>query len=75
MLDIRGSFKLQHMMLMLIDETDDGERELVMLRTSDLTLELEQYHTASQQLTFAVGSVCVEDRLQDANRSTYRLFL
>ena len=28
MLDIRGSFKLQHMMLMLIDETDDGERGL-----------------------------------------------
>ena len=72
MLDIRGSFKLQHMMLMLIDETDDGERELVMLRTSDLTLDLERY-TASQQLTFAVGSVCVEDRLQDAESPTYRL--
>ena len=62
-LRVSGSFQLQNIMLMVSDECGGTDRELAMLRTSDIELRIAQ-HGTRRALRFSVGALRVEDRLQ-----------
>ena len=61
--------QLQNCMLML---SDDDERELGMVRTSDIRLDAKR-DGELRELNFALGSLLVEDRTQPSSQPAFRL--
>ena len=69
---IQADLAIQNIMIVLADELEGAERELAMVRTSNIALQLSQLGTGQVVAKFALESLVMEDRTARASAQTIR---